>query len=102
MIKNVTLVVKESQYIMPSISEVPIDVQGGQRVSVHAPYDKLLEPRSLWMLALLKSDSRFALETRSLLQNLMNFFVEPFMIELHLCILMLTGPLKLQRQSFQK
>ena len=45
-IKNVTLAVKESQYIIPSISEVPIDVQGGQRVSVHAPLRQLLEPRS--------------------------------------------------------
>ena len=42
MIKNVTLAVKESQYIIPSISEVPIDVQGGQRVSVHAPLRQVI------------------------------------------------------------
>ena len=41
-IKNVTLAVKESQYIIPSISEVPIDVQGGQRVSVHAPLRQVI------------------------------------------------------------
>ena len=41
-IKNVTLAVKGSQYIIPSISEVPIDVQGGQRVSVHAPLRQVI------------------------------------------------------------
>ena len=97
-----TLAVKGSQYIIPSISEVPIDVQGGQRVSVHAPLRQVIGTSIPMEACPLKSDSRFVLETGSPLENLMNFFAEPFMIELHLCILMLTGPLKLQRQSFQK
>ena len=36
-VENVTLAVKGSRYVASSMSEVPIDVQGGQRVSLHAP-----------------------------------------------------------------
>ena len=36
-VKGVRLAVKGSRFILPTVSEVPIDVKAGQRVSLHAP-----------------------------------------------------------------